>query len=340
MINVGVIGIGMMGATHLGVYAKQNDVQITAVSDIDPDRLSGLSVAGTNIEGLPEGSVLSNNVKRYKDASDLIANPHVQLVDICLPTPLHLHYAKSALAAGKHVMIEKPLARNSAEAFEIAELADGAPGFGMPAMCMRFWPGWKWLQQTIDTQTYGKVFSAHFRRVLAHPGGSFYSDGKACGGAILDLHVHDTDFIQFCFGMPRAVFSRGYSKISGEIDHVMTHYLFDEIPIVTAEGGWAMSDGFSLEMQYTVNFEHATAKFEFTGTNRLILFREGNGQRNVNIPSGMGYDYEIAYFLECIARNKAPEKVTFRDAARSIAIVEAENLSISSNRIVEIGEKR
>jgi predicted dehydrogenase len=278
MINVGVIGLGMMGVTHLGVYAEQKDVQIVAVSDLDPDRLSGLSVAGANIEGLPEGSVLSNDVKRYENASDLIVDPHVQIVDICLPTPLHLQYAKFALASGKHVMVEKPLARNSAEAFEIAESADRAPGFGMPAMCMRFWPGWNWLKQAIDTQAYGKVFSAHFRRVLAHPGGPFYSDGKACGGAILDLHVHDADFIQFCFGVPGAVFSRGYSKISGEIDHVTTQYLFDEVPIVTAEGGWAMSDGFSLEMQYTVNFEHAMAKFEFTDTNQLILFRAGNGR--------------------------------------------------------------
>jgi predicted dehydrogenase len=204
---------------------------------------------------------------------------------------------------------------------------------------MRFWPGWNWLKQAIDTQAYGKVFSAHFRRVLAHPGGEFYSDGKACGGAILDLHVHDADFIQYCFGMPDAVFSRGYSKISGEIDHVTTQYLYNGVPMVTAEGGWAMSDGFSLEMQYTVNFEHATAKFDFTGTNQLTLFRDGT-VNDVAIPPGMGYDYEIAYFLECVSLNRAPEWVTFRDAARSIAIVEAESRSISSKSVVEIGENR
>ena len=84
----------------------------------------------------------------------------------------------------------------------------------------------------------------------------------ACGGAILDLHIHDTDFVQHCFGKPKAVFSRGYSRPTNAIDHVLTHYLYDDVPLVTAEGGWAMTPGFGFQMQYTVNFERATAVFD------------------------------------------------------------------------------
>lgn len=340
MVNVGIIGLGMMGVTHLGIYATRPDARIVAVCDKDPARLSGKSAVSVNIEGIPKGSTISNDVKKYEDAADLIADPNVQLVDICLPTPLHLKFAKSALSAGKHVMIEKPLGRTSAEAFEIVDAADTASGIAMPAMCMRFWPGWDWLKQVISQRKYGAVLSAHLRRVTSHPGGSFYSDGKACGGALLDLHIHDADFIQYCFGMPKAVFSRGYSKITGQIDHIITQYIFDDVPMVTAEGGWAMANGFGLEIQYTVNFKHVTAKFEFTGTNNLTLFKPGHKSKIIDIPSSMGFSYEIAYFIDCISNNRAPEVVTLVDAANSIVIVEAEGRSVASNRIVEIGEKR
>lgn len=103
------------------------------------------------------------------------------------------------------------------------------------------------------------MLGAQFRRVSNHPGGPFCSNGEACGGAILGLRIHDTDFVQYCFGEPRAVFSRGYAKDTSHIDHVVTQYLYDYIPLVVAEGGWSMQAGFGFSMQYTVNFEQATA---------------------------------------------------------------------------------
>ena len=89
----------------------------------------------------------------------------------------------------------------------------------MPAMCMRFWAEWEWLKRAVDEQRYGKVRSATFRRVGSIPAG-WFRDGKASGGGILDLHIHDTDFIYHLFGKPRAVFSQGYVGQSGEVDHL------------------------------------------------------------------------------------------------------------------------
>lgn len=337
MIAVGVIGLGMMGTTHLGIYTARHDARIVAVSDIDHDRLYGKSSVNVNIDGLPGVNALPDDVAKYRDAKDLIADLNVQLVDICLPTPLHAELAKMALKKGKHVLVEKPLARTSAEAFELADTVEDASGFAMPAMCMRFWPGWDWLKQAIDDRIYGSILSAHFWRLISHPGTPFCLDGKSCGGALLDLHVHDVDYIQYCFGMPEAVFSRGYSKVSGEIDHVITQYVYSDIPLVTAEGGWAMADGYGLEMQYRVNFEHATARFTFDGTNNLTLFQQEKPPANIPLASNMGYIYEIEYFLDCISNNRTPSRVTFRDAAHAILIIEAEGQSILSGHIVELG---
>ena len=335
MIKVGVAGLGMMGLTHLQVYADRDDVQVVAVADLNPDRLSGKEVAAGNIEGQAQGKSGWSDAKQYADANELIADPEVQLVDICLPTPAHLKMGLAAIRAGKHVMIEKPLARTAAEAFQLAEAAEQAGVIAMPGMCMRFWPGWDWLKRAVDEQRYGKVLSAQFQRLASHPGGPFYSDGDACGGALLDLHVHDTDFIQHCFGVPQRVFTQGYRKVSTEPDHVMSQYLYDDGPMVTAEGGWTMAEGFGFQMRFTVNFEQATAQFDLGEDPTLRLVHNGRSE-SVDVAAGMGYDYELTYLLNCIQSQTKPTAVTLREAAVSVAIVEAERKSLSLGQPVEV----
>jgi len=107
-------------------------------------------------------------------------------------------------------------------------------------MCLRFSPEWVWLQKAIRTGTYGQVLAARFRRVAEPPawGQKNFFNGAESGGGLFDLHIHDTDFVQYCFGRPEAVFSTGYSKMSGAIDHVVTQYQFASGPIVHAEGSW------------------------------------------------------------------------------------------------------
>ncbi len=338
MINVGVIGIGMMGNTHLDVYAQHTLATIVAVSDIDPERLSGRARAKGNIEGQAQSRFDPSTARQYDEGMKLIADPEVELVDICLPTPLHLEYACAALRAGKHVMVEKPVARTAGQADKLAACAAEAAlngQFAMPGMCMRFWPGWDWLKkEVIQGQRYGRIVAAHFRRVSAHPNTDFYRSGDACGGAILDLHVHDTDFVQWCFGMPKAVTSHGYSKITSEIDHVFTRYDFGEGgPLVTAEGAWAMADGFPFTMQFTVNCERASIVFDIAADSALKVYREGRTEV-IPLAEGMGYTHEINYFLNCIKRGMPPQIVTIEDAARSVRIVEAEAKSIRTSNTV------
>src|SRR5262249_36287800 len=143
------------------------------------------------------------------------------------PTPLHPEQAIASLKAGKHVVCEKPLARTSAAAVEIVKAQQNALGFLMPAMCMRFWPGWSSLKEIVEKNTYGKILAARFRRMSEMPAWSkqgTYSGGNDLGGALFDLHIHDTDFVQFLFGRPTAVFSTGVTRPSGSVDHVVTQY--------------------------------------------------------------------------------------------------------------------
>jgi predicted dehydrogenase len=334
MIKVGVIGLGMMGTTHLDVYSKRGDVEVLAVSDVIPERLEGKEIAAGNIEGQAQGGFDFSRVRKYPEGKLLIADDDVELVDICLWTQLHSEYAIEALRRGKHVIVEKPLARTHAEAQDLVGAAAKAEGLSMCAMCMRFWPGWTWLKEVVEKQTYGKVLGAQFRRVTTHPGGPFYSDGKQCGGAILDLHIHDTDFVQYCFGMPRGVYSFGYTGVTGEPDHLVTRYIYDEIPLVVAEGGWSMAAGFGFEMQYAVNFEQATATFDISKPEPLRVVGFDDEEIAVDLEPGMGYEREIAYFLDCIREGRHPETVTPASAADSVRIVEAEKKSIETGQVV------
>jgi predicted dehydrogenase len=335
MVRVGVVGLGMMGLTHLDVYGARKDVRVIAIGDADPDRLSGKTRAVGNVQGQAQGGFDYAAVRKYSDAAALIADPEVDVVDICLPTALHHRFALAALKAGKHVLVEKPLARTAESAFEIASAAKRSKGICMCALCIRFWPGWSWLKDAIGAGTYGKVRAAKFRRVATHPGGPYYSDGKASGGAALDLHIHDTDFVHYLFGMPRAVFSRGYSQVSGAIDHLSTQYIFDDVPLVEAEGGWVMSPSFPFTMQYTVNFERATAVYDLASPQPLKIYRGGK-EDPVALEPGMGYAIEIDYFLDCIGRGTPPARATLESAAGSVKIVEAEVESVRVGKPVEI----
>ena len=339
-VNVAVVGLGFMGVTHLKSYQKIKAAKIIAVCDSVREPVNGIipGVSG-NITG-SDALDLGRNLKVYQQLDDLLANPDVDLVDLCVPTPMHVPLAIAALKAGKHVVCEKPLARTTAQARQIVNAARTAKGFLMPAMCMRFWPEWTWLKDAVTDGRYGKVLAARFRRVSETPGWSrdSYFNGAMSGGALLDLHIHDTDFVQFLFGRPTSVFSSGISRFSGAIDHVVTQYQVANGAVVSAEGTWLMTAGQGFKMCYTVNFEKATADFDLArGADALQLFEDGKKPRVIRSKGPDGYTGELRHMIDSIQAGTAPTIVTPEDALSAVQICEAEEKSIRLGRPVKIG---
>ena len=338
-LKVGVIGLGSMGSTHLDIYSQISEVEVVAVADPNKSRLDGSNKAEGNISGQAQGSVAGLEAKQYIDGMDLIDDPDIELVDICVGTNLHFVFVEAALAKGKHVLVEKPLARTYDQAKKIVELALNSSTNIMSAMCLRYWPAWVWLKKAIDNKEYGECLSLTCKRQTTHPPGTFYSNDDECGGALLDLHVHDTDFINYCFGMPRAVFSQGYKGPSGGIDHVATHYIYDQsqnTPLVTAEGTWTMQEGYGFNMSYTANFEKATACYLLDSEETLKLFRSGHQPETIELKEGMGYEFEIRSFVDDILSNKTININLLKQAAESVAIIEAEMVSIKSCSVITL----
>jgi predicted dehydrogenase len=332
-VNIAVAGLGFMGVTHLRAYQRLHNVRIVAVCDNSRLPVKGV-LAGVNGNlGDATAIALGGDVRVYREFDALLADPDVQVVDICTPTALHPAQVMAAMRAHKHVLCEKPLAQSAAEARKILAAASGARSFLMPAMCMRFWPGWAELKKVVAEKTYGTVLAASFRRLSAKP--AWGRNGVHAGGALYDLHIHDTDFVNFLFGRPRKVFSTGVTDAHGNIVQVVTQYVYAEGPVVHAEGSWLLADGFN--MAFTLQCEQATLDFDLTrGSGALQISRRGRTQRILTPPATDGYSGEIRYFVNCVARGEKPTVVTAQDALTALEILRAEDQSVRTGRIVAV----
>ncbi|MDQ7012999.1 MAG: Gfo/Idh/MocA family oxidoreductase, partial [Planctomycetota bacterium] len=319
-IGVGVIGLGFMGRTHVAAFqdarAAGLPCRLVAVADPNADRRAGRGEGAGNISTGAQAERIFDpaEVTGYADWRGLLADDAVELISICTPTPTHVELGFAAIATGKHVLIEKPLALTSADARRVANAARASAAIVMPAMCIRYWPAYAWLKEAVDSGEFGKVRSATFHRLGSTPAwADFYADAARSGGALVDLHIHDTDFVRHCFGSPSEVVS------AGTPNHVTTIYRYEDGPgMVVAEGGWGHDPGFGFRMRFVVCFERATVEFDLGREPQLVLSREGESAP-IEVEPITGYDAEIRHLVRCIAAGAADAGVTCDDAADSLA---------------------
>lgn len=336
MIGVGIIGFGLMGRTHAQAYALDPRARLCAIADLNPTRFNRDEVKG-NIAGLGAGQIDPAAVHLHDSVVALLDDPAVQAVSICTPTATHVDLAVATLRAGKHVLVEKPLGLTSLLARRAAEEAAHHPHLvAMPAMCMRFWPGWSWLREAIGDGRYGAVRIASFLRMGARPGwSSFYTDPAQSGGAMLDLHIHDADFVRYCFGDPESVESRPGEEDPTGVDHVITRYRFAALrdADVIAEGGWRRDVGAPFVMRYHVAFERADATFDLSTSPTLRVVCGGTAEI-IDIPPGDGYRYEVQAFLDAIEHGRPTPQVSMADGAEAVRLIECERQSLRTGQPV------
>lgn len=335
VVNAGVIGMGFMGRTHVAAYesARQSGYpcKLVAICDQDSSRLAhSAPVHGNFKHSGGENHFDPGNVRTYTDIDAILDDPEIHLLSICTHTDTHADLAIRALQKGKHVLVEKPVAVRWQDVARVVDAAKAAPTLCMPAFCMRFWPGWSWLKQAILEGTYGAVRSAVFERLASPPGWApnFYRDAARSGGALVDLHIHDADFVRWCFGSPDTVLS------TGSLDHVTTLYRYARGPLhVVAEGGWDHTPGFPFKMRYVVAFEKATAEFDSGREPPLVLARDGE-LNPVPLDSITGWDLEIRHFMRAIADGTRELSATLDDALAVAKLLAAEAESIRSGAAV------
>src|SRR5437764_4784004 len=126
MVRIGIVGIGFMGMIHYLAARKLKGARVTALCSRDARKLAG-DWRGIRGNFGPAGTQMDlSKVKKYAHLDDLLADPDIDLVDVCNPTHLHPDTALAALKAGKHVLVEKAIALESKDADAMVKAAGRA----------------------------------------------------------------------------------------------------------------------------------------------------------------------------------------------------------------------
>jgi len=309
-----------MGSTHLKAMAKIAGVDVAAVMDLDEKRLSGdLSGIQGNIGG-PGEKLDFTGVKKYRTIGEIAGDADLEAVDICLPTHLHAPAALAALRAGKHVLVEKPMALDAEAAGEMIAEAEKQKRLLMVAQVVRFIPSYQALAELVKRGKLGAVHSAIFRRRCAAPTwGPWEFDSSKSGGGIFDLLIHDVDQCLDLFGVPEAISAAGYEDMPHGIDTILAEFHYPGIGFVAVTGGWHHIGEYPFSMEYTVVADGGTVEYSSAG--RPATLYRADGKTEALPPNdGDWYQAEIEYFVECCRTGGKPASCPPEESALAVKL--------------------
>jgi predicted dehydrogenase len=345
MVNVGVIGLGFMGTAHFRNHQANRKAKVVAVCDSNPKRRAGdwSDIAGNIDTG--GGKVNLKGIAAYERISGILADPAVEMVDICLPTFLHKRAVLAALKAGKHVLCEKPMSLTVRDCDEMLAAARKARKLFMIAQCIRFWPEYQFIANAIRKQKYGRLVALTLRRLSPAPTWGWQNwlmNHRRSGGALLDLHVHDVDYVIGVLGAPRAVSAAGITRCSGGLDHIVTTWDYGRKNLlVSIEGAWEFDPAYPFNMAITAVCQKATIHWDMLHGPLKVLTATGR-EVTPKMPAGDGWSREINYFLRCVQSGERPTVSTPTESRLAVLVARAEEQSVKRGRPVAIrkGPKR
>ncbi len=341
-MRIGVVGLGFMGATHLRAWQSVPAAKLAAVVSSDAAKLAGeLSNISGNLNRGGEPIDLGAS-KRYGTFAELIGDDAVDAVDLCTPSCLHADQAVMALEAGKHVLVEKPMATTSEDCSRMLAAAAATGKILMVGHVLRFWPDYTAALQLIRSGSLGSLRSAFLRRKCAAPAWSpWLRDKSQSGGAVMDLLIHDFDFCRQLAGVPSQIESRGVEDSAKGIDLIEARLDYGaEAPQVLVSGGWHHPAGYPFSMEFTLVCDGGTLDFR-SGDRPLTLYRADGSTEAVEIPQEDGYESELAAFVSACQAGKAPAVCPPEESADAVTMASAADVSRSKAGVpVSVGRER
>ena len=319
MLRVGLIGCGFMGTMHANCYKNIEGVEIVALADIRKEKAEELKV-GTN-------------ATVYGDGKELIEKAEVDVIDICLPTYLHAEYALLAMEKVKYVFVEKPVTLTVKESKALLKKQAETGAEVQVGQVIRFWDEYVELQKIIESEKYGKVVNANFRRLSPRPTwgwNGWLLDTTLSGGAGQDLHIHDVDYVLSIFGKPCKFYT--VRANGGETNSYVNTVMQYCGKAVSVEGTWDLPTSHPFEASFRVVFEKAVVEnaggkfmlYTESGAEEIVIEKKeiaGEAFKGGNISDLGGYYNELGYFTEQAKAGKKIERATLTDAAASLAFV-------------------
>jgi len=347
MVNVGIAGIGFIGMIHYLAYRKIRGVNVRAMCEKDEKRLSG---DWRSIKGNfgPQGTMMDlTGIARCVELDDLLADPKLDLIDICLPPSLHAEVTVAALRAGKHVFCEKPIALNPADAKRMVKAAEKAGRMLMVGQVLPFFPEYSFAYKAITSGRYGRLLGGHFKRIISDPLWlpDFYNPA-VCGGPMIDLHVHDAHFIRVVCGMPVEV--RTVGAMRGEVaERFTTQFLFDDPKlVVSASCGVINQQGRPFTHGFEIYLERATLLFDAASIGKdwvvayplTVLSSDGQVVRPELLSADPcdAFVNEIKEVLRVIRSGKPSALLAGELACDAIVLCEKQTQSLRTGRAVKV----
>jgi predicted dehydrogenase len=207
VIRVGVVGYGYWGPNLVRNFSDVAGCEVAAVSDLSAERRALATRRHPSVTAVA-------------DATAMIRDPHIDAIIIATPVSSHFNLAMEALAAGKHVWVEKPLALNSAQAERLVEQADRVGKTLLVDHTFAYTPAVRKMRELVDSDDLGQIYYYDSVRVNL---GLFQHDVNV----IWDLAVHDLSIMDYVLGeKPIAVSATGMAHVPGQPENIAYLTLF------------------------------------------------------------------------------------------------------------------
>jgi predicted dehydrogenase len=333
-VRIGVIGCGAIAqVVHLPILSRMEDVEIVAIADVDK----------TKVQALAE----KYSVRHYfTDHARLLEREDIEGVHVCTPNHLHAPIAKESLGAGKHVMVEKPIARTHDEALSMVEEARKRKRKLMVGMNHRFRPDAMILKNFVKGKELGKIFytkSGWLRRRGSWNETEWLKKKSIAGGGVfMDLGIPMLDLSIWLMGNTKVV-----SVYSAMYNHYQKEGIEDSATALIRFDNDAV---LSLEVSWTLLMENDFMYTNLFGTlggallNPLRIHKEMHNNLVNVTPTKMerpennykkSYEYELKHFIECIKHDR-PVLSSGEEAAEIMRISEAIYESAKTRREIKM----
>ena len=265
MVRVGLAGVGFMGWIHYLAYQRSSSARLVAFASRDAGKRGGDWSGIRGNFGPPGEQIDVSGMRVYEQVDQLLADPEIDAIDICLPPHCHVDVAIAALQAGKHVFCEKPLALTPEAGRQILAQANASGKCVMVAQVLPYMGPYRYALEGVQQGRWGRPLGGHFKRLISPPDWipDFYQMDRV-GGPMIDLHVHDAHFIDLVFGRPSSVSAAGPAHGStARLAQIL--YRFPDPSIgVTAACGVVEQPGRPFTHGFELHCQQATLQFELS----------------------------------------------------------------------------
>lgn len=321
-----------MGRTHADAYVRMPNARVVAVGGLVP---------GEHVAWKPP-----YEVKFCEGFDAVLQNTDADVIDICLPTFMHEELVIRSAEGGKQVICEKPVAFSVGSLDRMIAAVQRNGVRLMVAQVVRFFAHYARARQIVRDGTLGEISYCWAARLSEPPQwAAWFRDPAKSGGALFDLHVHDVDYVVSLFGLPQRVFCTGAQSDSGAWNQVLNVLEYGRAR-VAIEANYMMTPGwpFTTGLRIVGNGGSLEYGFRVAGNvesvsraqNDFVLYRNGQPAQKIEIADPDPYLTELQYFVNCVERNEAPERVPLSEVRHVLGVIEAARRSLDSGLPVPI----